>query len=148
MIINKRFAELKGVVEYEVVIEDDFNLFTYDCECDDEIEVFEYERFSNLDELLVALSDSTLEQIREEHAETYANANQRVEEVKITNIIFTTSSEDKKSQSRLSVSDQGVHGWSTVEVNNSDVEHRLLTNLEQVKKIIDNTLEEYPIKYN
>lgn len=147
MIINKKFADLKGVIEYEVIVSDSFSLFNYDCECEDEIEIFEYDKFSNLNELLVGLSDSRIEKIKRHYNEIYANSNSEVEEVCVRNIIFTTYSLDKKTQSRMSISETGVHGWSTVEINNEDIEHRLVSNLEQVKKIIDNTLEEYPIKF-
>jgi hypothetical protein len=143
MIINKKFKELKGLVEYEIILDDSRNLFNYDCDCEDNIELFEYEEFSNLNEMIYAMSDDAIQAIKKHYEQEY----QGVKEVKIVNIIFTTSSEDKKAQSRISVSSGSVDGWATVDINNKDVEHRLVTNLEQVKRIIDNTLEEYPIKY-
>lgn len=142
MIINKKFTQLKGIVEYEIVLQEERSLF-HDCDCDEEFEIFEFENFSNLKELEIALSDETINKIKKDYEEIYSS----VEEVIITNIIFTNSSEDTKLQSRISVSKVGVHGWATVEIDNKDIEHRLVSNLEQVKRIIDNTLEEYPIKF-
>lgn len=143
MIINKKFAEIKGYVCYEIFLEEKRTIFDHDCDCEEDFELTEYEHFASLQELDNALSLETRKEIKEQY-ETEYNRNCTIE---LVNVTFIASSQDKKTETRFSLDNNMVNGWATVEINNNDVENRLLTNLEQVKRIIDNTLEEYPIKY-
>jgi hypothetical protein len=129
MIINKTLSTLGGHVEYEI-------LFGGECDCEDE-GLLEYEKFTNLTELLTAISPDKAEELRKHYD---------AEEVKMLGISFQTIAEDGQAGAHVMINDK-VHGWVTAKINNKDVESRLLANLEQVKRIIDNTLQEYPVKY-
>lgn len=144
MIINKKFADLKGFVVYEVFLAEKRTIFDHGCDCEDDMELTEYEDFNNLEELLLALSDKTKEDIQKHYETEY----DREAEVKLVNITFNAHCQDRETEARISIETVGITGWATVEINNEDIEHRLLTNLQFVKKILDNTLEEYPIKYS
>jgi hypothetical protein len=144
MIINKKFVDLKGFVVYEVFLAEKRTIFDHDCDCEDDMEITEYEDFNNLEELLLALSDKTKDDIQKHYETEY----DREAEVKLVNITFNAHSQDRQTEARMSIEQLGITGWATVEINNEDIDNRLLTNLEFVKKIVDNTLEEYPIKYS
>jgi hypothetical protein len=135
MIITKKLESLNGTVEYEVVFNPQHHFFN---DFDDDEEIMEYKKFKNLNELLKCLSDETLEKIKADYDD--------VKEVVINAIIFNSKSEDGEGTAYLSVSN-GVHGWTSTKIDNTDVENRLMLNIKEVKRIIDNTLDEYPVKY-
>ncbi|QYY44751.1 hypothetical protein SAMN04489735_104529 [Aneurinibacillus thermoaerophilus] len=129
MIINKTLSNLGGNVEYEI-------FFGFECECEDG-GLLEYEKFTNLTELLEAVSPDKVEEIRSHYDAV---------EVKITGISFNTATEDREAGVSVMIGEK-VQGWVTAKFDNKDVESCLLANLEKVKRIIDNTLNEYPVQY-
>lgn len=134
MIINKKLEELRGRVEYEIKFKSD--IFREDSDDDG---LMEYKPFKNLPELLKCLSEETINKFKADYGED-------VEQIIITSISFDAKNEDGETAMHLFVSDN-VRGWTTSKINNEDINNRLLTNIEKVKRIIDNTLEEYPVKY-
>lgn len=133
MIINKQTENLKGTVEYLVQWhEDPITSF------EDDNEFYEYENFTNLKELISAMTDEKLEDIKN-HFDA--------KEVKIVGINFSASSNDEETSSLIMVGSNYIKGWVTTKINNDDIDNRLLINVKKLKEIIDNTLDEYPIKY-
>ncbi|RNB59390.1 hypothetical protein EDM57_04405 [Brevibacillus gelatini] len=128
MNINKKTENVIGTVEYEV----DFGYYG------DEEEFLEYEKFTNLNELLTALSNDKLEEIRNHY---------EAKGIKVVSISFLNRSEDKETEARMMITDKKLNGWVTTKINNDDIDNRLLTNIQRMKEIIDNTLEQYPIRY-
>jgi sensor histidine kinase regulating citrate/malate metabolism len=134
MIINKKLESLNGTVEYEVIFNPQHHFFN---DSDDE-EIMEYKKFKNLNDLIKCLSNETLEKIKADYDD--------VKEVVINSVIFDSKSEDREGSTHLSVS-SGIHGWISTTIDNKDVENRLMLNIREVKRIIDNSLDEYPVKY-
>src|SRR5690625_5075105 len=97
MIISKGVNSVSGQVEYVVHFEQD--LF---CHHDDSDEFLEYENFSSLKELLNALSDEKLEEIRASFHDA--------ERVEVAGVSFHATSEDKETTSRLHVGEKKVVG--------------------------------------
>lgn len=132
LIINKKTESVTGTVEYIVVWHEDPTSWGSDDE-----EFLEYEKFTNLKELLAALGHDKVEEIRKHYD---------AKQVKISGISFHAKSEDKETTSSVLVGNK-VQGWITVKINNEDIDNRLLMNIKKIKEITDNTLEQYPIKY-
>lgn len=137
MIINKKMSQFKGIIEYSYrpsykeirdqgITEDDL-----DC-------MWEADTFESLNELIDKMQESELQKIRD----TFD-----VEDVWISNITFNGTSEDGETTAQIMFADSSKRGHLSTKIENEDINSRLLTNLEKVKRIIDNTLDEYPVKY-
>jgi|GEM_PF-6686567 len=129
MIINKSIEAVKGLVEYSI------NFDGYS----EEDELLEYEEFNNIKELMVALSKEKLQEIKE----TYHEADR----IKIISISFKGTTEDKDTSFQIFLTDNEVRENVVAKIDNDDIDNRLLSNVEKIKEIIDNTLNQYPIKY-
>jgi NurA-like 5'-3' nuclease len=141
MIINKRVEEVQGYVTFNYEPKENFGRM-FDTVTEDDLEaMFETKRFNNLKELLM-LTDSNskvIEEIKEDY-----NAGR----VYVSHIGFTGKSEDNKTNVTLSYGlSTPTNGFISTEINNEDIDNRVLTNLKRIKEITDNALEQYPIAY-
>lgn len=127
MIVNKNFKSLKGKIEYEVI---------YDCEYEDDV-IFEYSGFNNLKGLLRKLS--------KEHIDSLYDEYDGASEIKVVGVTFDLKEDE--TNLNLSVFEDEVNANVVTKINNDDIDNRLLLNIKAMKNIIDNTLEQYPIKY-
>ena len=134
MIITKGMSEVKGYIEYSY----DYKrtMMCDDISEDDRACMFESETFTSLEEFLEKTQDAFLGKIKEHLG---------ADRVWISHISFSGKSEDSETTASLSMSESKKNnGHVATTIKNEDVESRLLLNLQQVKKIIDNTLEHYP----
>ena len=130
MIINKEFEELKATIYYQIT----FKGLAHDDEVLDE-----FVTVRTFDELLKHLGEFGIKKMKEEYDSAAS--------IKISGIEITS---DKKEDTSISVqlhSGRKMTAYATTKIENEDIENRMMTNLQQVKRIIDNTLSEYPIKY-
>lgn len=127
MIVNKNFKSLKGRIEYEVTYEDMY---------EDDV-IFEYGGFNDLKGLLRRLS--------KEHIDSLYDEYDGASKIEIIGITFDLKEED--THLNLSINKDQVSSNISTKINNEDIDNRLLLNINSIKKIIDNTLEQYPIKY-
>ncbi|WP_440109993.1 hypothetical protein [Paenibacillus sp. QZ-Y1] len=128
MIIAKKLDSVSGNVEYSV------NFKGYS----ESEELLEYEKFSNIKELTDALSESKLKDIKDHY---------EADNVFVTSVSFNGHSEDKETSSRFFLTEDGVSGGVSAKIDNEDIDNRLLMNIQNIKRLIDNTLEQYPVKY-
>ena len=138
MIITKGMSEVKGYIEYSY----DFKrtMFCDDISEDDRDSMFESDTFNSLEEFLAKIQDGTLEEIKK---------NLGADKVWISHISFSGKSDDGETTATLGLSEgKKKQGHVATTIQNEDVESRLLLNLQQVKTIIDNTLEQYPQRYS
>jgi len=130
MIVNKKFNEIKATVHYEIK----FNGLASDDEIIDEsIEV------KNFEALLKYLGEFGIAKMRD----VYESA----DSIKVVGLTIGTEKQGETSMSIQLFGGKQFNGWATTKIENEDIESRLMTNLHQVKRIIDNTLDEYPMKY-
>ncbi|MFB0830773.1 hypothetical protein ACEU2D_14315 [Brevibacillus laterosporus] len=138
MIVNKSTEKFMGYIEYSY--RPDSNVyFTYGFTEEDEEIAFESDTFYSLEELLNKVSQTRLDEIKEEY-----DANK----VWISCISFKAKSEDEEIAADISLFDRRKSmGVISTKINNEDITNRALINIKKLKEIIDNTLEQYPIKY-
>lgn len=141
MIINKRVGEIKGYVTFNYEPKERFGRMFDEVTEDDLDAMFETKKFNNLKELL-SLTDpnsKVIEEIKEDYD---------AGRVYISHIAFEGKSEDSKTNVTLSYGlDSPTNGHISTEINNDDIDNRVLTNLKRIKEITDNALEQYPIAY-
>ena len=130
MIINKQFENIKVKIFYDIKYD---GLACDDEVCEEEVTV------ENLNALLLYLGDYGINKIKEEHE--YADS------IIVSGISIQTEKEEGVRGQMNLYKDRKFHGWVTAEVNNEDVDNRLLNNLRHIKHAVDNALEGYPIKY-
>lgn len=130
MIVNKKFNEFKATVHYEIKYD---GLASEDEIVDESIVV------KNFDALLKCLGEFGIEKIREEH--------QSADSIKVVGLTLDSEKQEETSMQVQLFRGKQFNGWATTKIENEDIESRLMTNLHQVKRIIDNTLNEYPIRY-
>lgn len=136
MIISKSLGKLEGLVEYTYGYNRTFHSISED-ELDDT--TWDSERFNSLSELLELLSPEKVKEIQDNYDADYCL---------VSNITFTASSNDEsETLARVMVGVNGFQGHLSTKINNDDIESRMKLNLEKVKRIIDNTLDEYPVMY-
>lgn len=98
-----------------------------------------YEKIRNAaKELADALSAAKIKDIKDHY---------EADTVFVTSISFNGSSEDKEATSRFFLTEKGVSGGVSAKIDNEDIDNRLLLNIKNNKRLIDNTLEQYPVKY-
>ncbi|PPB12990.1 hypothetical protein [Brevibacillus laterosporus] len=138
MIVNKSAEKFMGYIEYSY--RPDPNVcFTYGFTEEDEEIPFESDIFYSLEELLNKVSQTRLEEIKKEY---------EADKVWISCISFKTQSEDKETTADISLFEHRKSmGIISTKINNEDITNRALINIKKLKEIIDNTLEECPIKY-
>lgn len=137
MIITKGMKSVKGYIEYSYRPHE-HEIYSEGISDDDLDCMFESDTFYSLQEMLEKIKPEVLDKIKEDFDAS---------EVYISSISFMGSSEDKETTSNIMFADTRVSGHVSTKVNNEDIDSRLLLNLGKVKQIIDNTLEQYPIKY-
>lgn len=137
MIITKGMNQVKGYIEYSYRPQA-WEIYTEGITQDDLDCMYESDTFHSLNEFMEKLKPEVLESIKKEYD---------AEEVWISNISFMGKSEDNKTSADIMFSDNRVGGHISTTINNNDIESRLLLNLNKVKQIIDNTIEQYPVKY-
>lgn len=113
--------------------------FTYGFTEEDEEMPFESDTFYSLEELLNKVSQTRLDEIKKEYD---------ADKVWISCISFKTQSEDEETAADISLFEHRKSmGIISTKINNKDITNRALINIKKLKEIIDNTLEQYPIKY-
>lgn len=135
MIIAKGFKGVTGYIEYSYDVEDSMGFEP--CEHDKDTQ-FESDTFQNLAELLDKVSDKTLEEVRESVG---------AKRVWVSTITLKGKSEDGETSAELCLYDNREEGRVSTKIENKDIDNRLLVNLQKMKEIVDNTLDQYPIKY-
>ena len=136
MIIVKESNNVTGYIEYRY----DYNKgrFSFEeTEIDPDI-MYVSDTFSTLDEMLEKLKPETLEEIKKEYG---------ADNVWISCISFKGKSKDKKTFANLSMYEDKNRGNISTEIQDDDITNRALLNIKKIKRIVDNTLNEYPIKY-
>lgn len=137
MIIAKGCKHITGYIEYSYDVKR--SAFSEE-PCDHEKDMmFESDTFQNLSELLDKVSAETIEKVRE---------SLDASKVWVSTITLRGKSEDGETTSELCLYEDRNEGRVSTKIENGDIENRLLTNIQSLKKIIDNTLEEYPVKYS
>lgn len=137
MIITKGMKEINGYIEYsyrpdeaticnEGITEDDL-----DC-------MYESDTFTTLAELTQKMEPAVLEKIKNDY---------HAEKVWISCISFKGKSEDGETTADISMYDSKNGGHVATEIKNEDITDRAMLNMKKIKQIVDNTLEQYPIKY-
>lgn len=135
MIITKGMEKVSGYIEYSYDYKDNPDITD-----DDRESMFESDTFHSLEELLEKLQPSVLEEIKDSYD---------ADVVWVSAISFKGESEDKETKSEISMfSGKASRGHVATTIHNEDINNRLLLNLQHVKSIIDNTLEQYPVKYS
>lgn len=138
MIINKSAKQFKGYIEYSYGF-DYVNRFVHGITEDDEECMFESDTFDSLEELLEKLKPEVLDKIKEEYC---------ADRVWVSCISFKAESEDKKTSADISLyENKKARGFISTEINNEDITDRALLNIKKIKDIVDNTLDQFPIKY-
>ena len=130
MIVNKQFQEIDVTVHFEIRYAG--------LACDDTI-TEESVKVKSFNALVHCLGGYGAESLRKEH--------EFAENITVSGITIGTETVDDTSMYIRLFRGQAFSGWGTVTIANADIENRLLSNLQQVKKIIDNTLEGYPQRY-
>ncbi|PGL14363.1 hypothetical protein CN912_06110 [Bacillus cereus] len=134
MIINKAAKEVKGNVVYSYSVKE----YPFSPEIAED-DMWDNRKFKSLEELLKFTSQEVLDEMKEDLG---------VHRVWVSGISFEAKSEDEETQFRIAMyEDNKVQSWVTTKINDEDISNRAVTNLKKVKEIIDNTLEQYPIKY-
>ncbi|MCU5173757.1 hypothetical protein [Bacillus paranthracis] len=134
MIVNKAAKEVKGNVVYSYSIKE----YPFSPEITED-DMWDNRKFKSLEELLKFTSQELLDEMKEDLG---AHC------VWVSGISFEAKSEDEETQFRIAMyEDNKVQSWVTTKINDEDISNRAVTNLQRVKEIIDNTLEQYPIKY-
>ncbi|MED1667008.1 hypothetical protein [Brevibacillus laterosporus] len=138
MIVNKSAEKFMGYIEYSY--RPDPNVcFTYGFTEEDEEMPFESDTFYSLEELLNKVSQTRLEEFKKEYD---------ADKVWISCISFKAKSEDEETAADISLFDRRKSmGVISTKISNKDITNRALTNIKKLKEIIDNTLEQYSIKY-
>ncbi|MBP1308908.1 hypothetical protein JOD82_001928 [Paenibacillus sp. 1182] len=147
MIVTKSMDTVKGYIEYAYA----YKVGMFEEDTNDPDTQFESDTFSSLKEFLVKVSPDMIEEMRK---------NLGVDRVWISHVGFEATSNDGEVSSSLSMfdrrknqssifepSEKSSRGTVSVKLNNEDIESRLMENLQKVKRIIDNTLGEYAVKY-
>ncbi|HEY5561945.1 MAG TPA: hypothetical protein VIK72_09380 [Clostridiaceae bacterium] len=128
MIINKKVELVTGQVEYQTIWEHDF---MRDGETD-----YEYMKFTTIRELLELISEKQLNRLKEETD---------CDKVIVSGIVLNGSGE--MARFRGGIGERKLEGFITVDIDNQDIDKRIINNLEAIKKIVENTLSEHPIAY-
>lgn len=135
MIVTKSINEVLGYIEYSY----EYKKEPFEEDPNDPGTQYESDTFSTLHEFLQKVSPSVIEEIREQLS---------VERVWVSNITLRAKSEESGISANLSMFDKGKsRAIMSATINNEDVESRLLINLQKMKEIVDNTLQDYPVKY-
>lgn len=69
------------------------------------------------------------------------------DKVWISCISFKGKSEDGKTSADISLFENSQRGHVATEIENKDITDRAFLNLQKIKQIVDNTINQYPIKY-
>jgi len=128
MIINKKVQLVTGQVEYQTIWEHDF---MSDGETD-----YEYRKFTTIGELLELISEEQLCEIKNDLD---------CDQISVSGIVLNGSGD--MARFRGSIGERKLEGYITVDIDNQDINKRIINNLEAIKKIAENTLSEYPIAY-
>jgi len=128
MIINKKVEKVTGQVEFETIFEADSFM-------GDDTEDYTYENFTNLTELMKLLNPEYLKTIKDETD---------CDRVKVSGILFYGNGEGANFKGHIG---RGLDGFVSVNIENEDVDKRVFTNLEAIKKIAENALSGYPTAY-
>ncbi|ADO59672.1 hypothetical protein [Paenibacillus polymyxa] len=147
MIVTKSMDTVKGYIEYAYA----YKVGMFEEDTNDPDTQFESDTFSSLKEFLVKVSPDMIEEMRKDLG---------VEWVWISHVSFEATSKDGEVSSSLSMFDRrknqnitlepfekSSHGTVSVKLDNADIESRLMENLQKVKRIIDNALDEHVVKY-
>jgi hypothetical protein len=141
MIVTKATGKVKGYIEYSYELKRE--PFDRGDEEEDGTQ-YESDTFSTLTEMLEKLKPEVLEEVRESVGAI---------KVWISCISLDGKSEDGDTTAGLSLYSDRKRGTDesrghlSTKINNEDVDSRLMLNLNQIKRILDNTLEEYPVSY-
>jgi hypothetical protein len=136
MIITKGMAQVSGYIEYRYDFK--YSMFTEEITDDDRDCMYESDTFNSLSELIEKMKPEVLEGIKAQYD---------ADEVWISCVSFKGKSKDGETTSDLSLYENKNGGHVATKIDNDDIESRLLLNLNKVKQIIDNTIEQYPVKY-
>jgi hypothetical protein len=137
MIVTKAASKVTGYIEYSYE-PDDYQIFSGEVSQDDLDCMYESDKFNSLDELLAKLQPEVLEEIKREYD---------AKRVWVSNISFSAQSESGDTTSNISMFTNGSRGFMSTKIENEDIESRLMLNFHKVKEIIDNTIDQYPVKY-
>lgn len=136
MIISKPIQNVSGYVEYRYDYKQ--SLLTENPTDEDKETMFTGKGFNSLEELLNLIKQKELDKVKEEY---------EADIVLISSITFDGKSEDSKTTSQLHLCEDGNGGHVATKIENQDITDRAMLNMEVIKKIADNTLEHFPVKY-
>jgi len=128
MIINKKVKKVTGQVEFETVFEADSLMG------DDTVD-YTYKSYTNLSELMELLNPDYLQTIKDEDD---------CDRVKVSTIIFHGEGDGAQFSGHVG---RGLDGFVSATIENQDIDKRVSTNLEAIKKIVENSLSGYLTAY-
>lgn len=138
MIITKSANQIKGYIEYRY----DFNpanRMIHEITHEDEEMMYEIDTFSSLEELLEKLKPEVLEEIRKHY---------EADKVWVSCISLKAVSENGETTAEITLfENKKGRGYVATKIHNEDITNRALLNIKKIKEIVDNTLEQFPIKY-
>jgi len=96
---------------------------------------YTYKSYTNLFELMELLNQEYLQIIKDEDD---------CDRVKVSAIIFHGEGAGAHFSGHVG---RGLDGFISATIDNQDIDKRVFTNLEAIRKIVDNTLDGYPTTY-
>jgi len=136
MIVTKGMSEISGYIEYSYDYET--TMFNRDITEEDRDCMFESDTFKTLSEMLEKMQPEVLEKIKDSY---------EADKVWISCISFKGHSGDGETTSSLSLFENENGGHVATTISNEDITERAMLNMKKIKEIVDNTIDQYPVKY-